>query len=152
MLTKRVLSIALAFGLLAGALGELPQAQAHSGRYRTYQGHKYHYDQRRNSWVDYQTGKILKGGLIGAGAGAGAGLLTGRNVGRTALVGAGVGAGVQATRYSQFMRRHPIVKTGAYGALAGTGVGAVTGDGRLGKKALWGAGIGTGIGALNHMR
>src|SRR5688572_21110232 len=68
-----------------------------------YQGRPYYKDSR-GRLIDYKTGKILKGGLIGAGIGAGAGLLTGRSVGRTALVGGGVGAGVQATRHSEFMK------------------------------------------------
>jgi hypothetical protein len=121
-----------------------------------YYGHSRYYDRggyRGGSryGVDYKTGKILKGGLVGAGIGAGGGLLTGRSVGRTALIGAGLGAGVQATRYSRTMRRHPILKTAAYGALTGTGVSAMTGDGRrLGRGALWGGGIGAGLGALSH--
>lgn len=164
---RTVLSIGLSVCVLTGAAVFLPEAQAKrcwqdphgrthcsNGRSdRWYQGHKYYYDDNRRSWVDYKTGKILKGTLVGAGIGAGAGLLTGRNVGRTALIGAGLGAGAQATRYSSFMRRHPIVKTATYGALAGTGVSAVAGDSRhLGTGALIGGGIGAGVGALNHLR
>jgi hypothetical protein len=166
MTPKGLLSFALTASMMMGAIGLMPQANAsqcwrdsHSRlhcnnghRYSRYQGRDYYYDDSRSSWVDYQTGKILKGGLVGAGIGAGSGLLTGRSVGRQSLIGAGIGAGVQATRYSNYMYRHPIVKTAAYGALAGTGVGSVTGDGRVGRSALWGAAIGTGVGALDHMR
>lgn len=155
----------LAIGLLAGSTGWMPEAQAkhgrydHHGRYHSNNGHHYaygryrdrYYDNRRHGWVDYKTGKIIKGGLVGAGIGAGAGLLLDRNVGKSALIGAGLGAGTQAVRYSSTMRRHPIVKTAAYGALAGTGVSALSRRGSLGKGALWGAAIGTGVGALGHM-
>lgn len=139
MFTKKIFSLALASALLAGGLAFTPQAHAQN-RY---------YDNRRHAWVDYKTGKILKGGLVGAGVGAGAGLLLDRNVGKSALVGAGIGAGTQAVRYSDTMHRHPIVKTAAYGALAGTGVSAATGR-RLGHGAAWGGAIGAGLGALKH--
>jgi hypothetical protein len=149
----------LTAGLLVGSFGLSPEAQAHGwydkhGKYHSNNGHHYrnrYYDRRRGGWVDYRTGKILKGGLVGAGIGAGAGLLMDRNVGKTALVGAGIGAGTQAVRYSHYMYRHPIVKTAAYGALAGTGVSSLSRRTSLGKGALWGAAVGTGLGALNNM-
>lgn len=162
MLRKNLFSLIVAAGLLVGSLGMLPEAQAHGwydqhGRYHYDNGNHYgwykhnYYDRNRGGWVDYRTGKILKGGLVGAGIGAGAGLLMDRNVGKSALAGAGIGAGTQAIRYSQYMYRHPIVKTAAYGALAGTGVSALSRRTSLGTGALWGAAIGTGLGALNHM-
>lgn len=133
--------------LLSGVVAPFSGAEAkrhhNHGRYNRY------YDARHNRWVDYQTGKIIKGGVVGAGIGAGAGLLMDRPVGKTALIGAGIGAGTQAVRYSRTMQRHPIAKTAAYGALAGTGVSAATGK-RLGQGALVGGAIGTGLGVLNH--
>jgi hypothetical protein len=149
--------MALMVGMLFGVCMSAPDAHAKShywrdkhGRLHDNYGHRYYYDRRRSSWVDYQTGKILKGGLVGAGIGAGASLLLDRNVGKGALLGAGLGAGTQAVRYSPAMQRHPIAKTAAYGALTGVGVNALRRDG-LGKGALWGAGIGAGIGALGHL-
>jgi hypothetical protein len=147
----------LAVSLLLGTgLGFVaPEAQARQNYWQDkhgrvhHNGHQYYYDRRHNSWADYQTGKILKGGLVGAGIGAGASLLLDRNVGKGALLGAGLGAGTQAVRYSRTMQRHPIAKTAAYGALTGVGVNALRRDG-LGKGALWGGGIGAGIGALQH--
>jgi hypothetical protein len=166
MLSKSLFSLIVATGMLVGSLGIFPEAQArgwydnhgryhydngnHYGWYKHSQANRY-YDRRRGGWVDYRTGKILKGGLVGAGIGAGAGLLLDRNVGKSALAGAGIGAGTQAIRYRSYMHRHPIVKTAAYGALAGTGVSALSRRTSLGKGALWGAGIGAGLGALNHM-
>jgi len=159
MSIKQVFGMALAICLLAGSAGFAPEAQANHGWYdrnghyhasNGYYGRRY-YDRRGGGLVDYKTGKILKGGLVGAGIGAGAGLLLDRNVGKTALAGAGIGAGTQAIRYSRTMQRHPIVKTAAYGALTGAGVSALSRRTSLGKGALWGAGIGAGLGALNHL-
>ncbi|WP_373532186.1 hypothetical protein [Vampirovibrio sp.] len=144
MTSKRLLSTLMVATFLLTGTSLLPTADA-----KHYRNHGRYNDARRPGGVDYKTGKIIKGGLIGAGVGAGAGLLLDRPVGRTAVVGAGVGAGTQAVRHSSTLRRHPIVKTGAYGALAGTGVSAVTGK-KLAPGALWGGAIGTGVGALNH--
>lgn len=141
MKRKYFMSLAILFCLLFSAGFIAQDAQAGQG--------KYHYDQKRHAWVDYQTGKIIKGGLVGAGIGAGAGLLLDKNVGKSALAGAGIGAGTQAVRYSKTMQRHPILKTGAYGALAGAGVSAATGK-KLGKGAVVGGVLGTGLGALQH--
>lgn len=160
MSSKGLLSILLTIGVLTGALGVLPSAEAHR-RYNHhhknyYQGRaysnngRYNQDHYRSGLVDYQTGKILKGGLIGAGIGAGTGLLLERNVGRTALIGAGLGAGTQAIRYSRTMRRHPVMRTAGYGALTGVGVSALTRHGNLGHGALIGGGLGAGLGALQH--
>ena len=157
MRVERIFSMLLTAAILSGGLiAAAPEAHADKywrdshGRVHDHYGHQYYYDRRRDSWVDYQTGKILKGGLVGAGIGAGASLLLDRNVGKGALLGAGLGAGTQAVRYSSTMHRHPIAKTAAYGALAGVGVNALRRDG-LGKGALWGGGIGAGLGALQHM-
>lgn len=159
---RRSVGMLLTLSLLLGAgAGLFPPLNAHAhpkhhcwhgknNRVHCDNGHDYYYDCRRQSWVDYQTGKILKGGLVGAGIGAGAGLLLDRNVGKSALIGAGLGAGAQAVRYSRTMHRHPIAKTAAYGALTGVGVNAICQD-NLGKGALWGAGIGAGLGALQHL-
>jgi hypothetical protein len=157
MRVKRILSMLLTTAMLSGVMfATAPEAHAKQGYWRDKHGHvhdnwghEYYYNRNRNSWVDYQTGKILKGGLVGAGIGAGASLFLDRNVGKGALLGAGLGAGTQAVRYSSTMYRHPIAKTAAYGALAGVGVNALRRD-SLGKGALWGAGIGTGVGALQH--
>lgn len=140
-------------GLLLG-FSVSPEAMAQgwydrNGHY--HQGSSRYYDNRRHAWVDYKTGKILKGGLVGAGVGAGAALLMDRHVGKSALVGAGIGAGTQAVRYSDYMHRHPIVKTATYGALAGTGVSALQRRGSLGKGAIVGGAVGAGLGALKHM-
>jgi hypothetical protein len=144
MIIKQLLSTLMAASLLLAGTSFLTTADAkhyrNNGRYNDY---------RRPSGVNYQTGKMIKGGVIGAGVGAGAGLLLDRPVAKTALVGAGVGAGTQAVRYSRTLRQHPVVKTGAYGALAGTGVSAVTGK-KLLPGALWGGAIGTGAGVLQH--
>jgi hypothetical protein len=153
MMFKRMLSLAMLTTLTLGTASFTQQA--HAGYYDRYGNHHSgqkptrYYDSRRHAWFSYKTGKIVKGGLIGAGIGVGTGLLFDRNVGKTALAGAGIGAGTQAIRYSDTMQRHPIIKTGAYGALAGAGVSAVTGH-KLGKGALLGGALGTGLGALKN--
>ena len=139
MMSKQIWIVLLTLGVLSGMTGSLPQAQAY-----------HRYDYQRAQLVDYKTGKIIKGGLVGAGIGAGTGLLLERNVGRNALLGAGLGAGTQALRYSSTMRRHPIMKTAGYGALTGLGVSALTRRGNLGSGALIGGGLGAGLGALQH--
>lgn len=131
----------LTIGLLSGATGLMPNAQAQSRRY---------YDQAHRPLVSYKTGKIIKGSVIGAGIGAGTGLLLDGNVGRNALIGAGLGAGTQALRYSSTMRRHPIAKTAGYGALTGVGVSALTRHGGLGTGAAVGGALGAGLGVLQH--
>lgn len=156
----RFLSILMTALMLLGSGIWMPEAEAkqcwrdHKNRLHCdngRRGNRYYYDRRRGSWFDSRTGKIVKGGLVGAGVGAGAGYLLNRPVGRSAVLGAGVGAGVQATRYSRYMRRHPIVRHAAYGALAGTAVNGMRRDASMGKGALWGAAIGTGVGALRHL-
>lgn len=148
MKSQRALSVFLSFALLLSGL-VAPFSSAEAKRHYNHGRYHRYYDARHDRWVDYQTGKILKGGIVGAGIGAGAGLLLDRPVGKTALVGAGIGAGTQAVRYSRTMQRHPIAKTAAYGALAGTGVSAATGR-RLGKGALVGGAVGAGLGTLKY--
>ena len=125
----------------------------HKGWSRHYSKNgRYYYDDRRGSWYESRTGKIVKGGLVGAGIGAGAGYLLDRPLGKSAVLGAGIGAGVQATKTSPYMRRHPVVKIATYGAMTGAGASTILKrDGDPLKGALWGAAIGTGIGALKHM-
>lgn len=157
MRARRGFSAALMASVLLTVFVAAPDADAkphdwcnQHGRLHKHHGRHHHYDNRRHSRVDYQTGKVLKGGLVGAGIGAGTSLLLDRNAGQGALLGAGLGAGAQAVRYNRTLRRHPVAKTAAYGALTGIGVNALRRD-SLGKGALWGGGIGAGIGALGHM-
>lgn len=160
MFSTRALSLTIIASLLAGSASLLPAAEAkhyygHQNVYQGNNGNHYgqykdrYYDNRRHAWVDYKTGKIIKGGLVGAGLGLGAGLLLDRNIGKSTLAGAGIGAGTQAVRYSDTLHRHPVVKTGAYGALAGAGVSAATGK-SLGKGTLLGGALGAGLGALRN--
>ncbi len=63
------------------------------------------------------------GGGVGAGAGALTGLITGQGIIRGAVIGAGTGAGVGVIRTSQIMKRHPIARDVATGAVSGLGLG-----------------------------
>jgi hypothetical protein len=92
------------------------------------------------------------GAGIGAGAGALTGLVSGRGVMHGALVGAGAGAGVGVIRSSQIMRRHPIIKNTATGAVAGLGLGAAAGRGMGWKAAGVGSAIGLGYGLFKSLR
>ncbi len=153
---KRILGCLLAASMILGTVGIHPQAEAnnglHKGHYKHYsRDRRYYYDDRRHSWFDTKTGKIVKGSLVGAGIGAGAGYLLDKPVGKGAVLGAGLGAGVQATRYSRTLNRHPVAKTAAYGTIAGVGVNALRKDASLTKGALLGGAIGTGVGALRHL-
>lgn len=151
-LNRHLLLAALVASLLGSPL--YAQAQCWTDKHgRT------HCDQgKHNGWynrnlgsgsgLDWKTQKIIKGSLLGAGVGAGAGLLLDKPVAKTAILGAGIGAGTQATRYSNYMNRHPIVKTATYGALAGAGASQLSREGSIGKGALWGAAIGTGVGVI----
>lgn len=109
----------------------------HHRRYRSCYAH-------RSYW---QRHPMVKSATIGAGVGAGAGALTGlvtrRGALHGALVGAGAGAGVGMIRSSHIMRRHPIVKNTATGAVAGLGLGLAAGGRHAGLK---GAGVGSAIG------
>lgn len=140
MAIKRIMSALFTTTILLSTVAILP-ADANCWR-----------DREGRSHCQNKTGKIIKGGLVGAGVGAGAGYVMGRPVGKTAVLGAGVGAGVQATRHSNYMRRHPIVKSATYGALTGAGaVPLLRREGSPVKGALWGAAIGTGVGAFRHL-
>lgn len=93
----------------------------------------------------------VKGATVGAGVGAGAGAVTGLISGKGTLRGAGIGAatgaGVGVVRTAKTMKRHPIVKDTATGALIGTGLGlaATRGHGK-GKKTAAAAGVGAALG------
>lgn len=149
---KPAIGLVLAL-LLSQMLVPLSPAEAKScwrdgnGRLHCNAGSRY---RRGNdgAFFDWKTKKILKGGLVGAGVGTGAALLTDKPLGKTAVLGAGIGAGTQAVRYSKTLRRHPVLKTAAYGGLAGAGVGHFTRSGSIGKGALWGSAIGAGVGVL----
>ncbi len=75
----------------------------------------------------WQRHPIAKGAAIGGGVGAGAGaltgLITGQGIIRGAVIGAGTGAGVGVIRTSQIMKRHPIARDVATGAVSGLGLG-----------------------------
>ncbi len=115
---KPLLSLALAASTLASTslMAMEPAQAAHcwydkhdrkhcdNGRHYSQDG-RYYYDDHRHSWFDTRTGKIVKGGLVGAGIGAGSALLFDKSVGKSAVLGAGIGAGVQAIRYSRFLNR-----------------------------------------------
>lgn len=117
--SKKLLSLAMVTGMTLGTLGFVAPESAYADRcWRDKHGRKhcdngrhysrdgrYYYDDHRRSWFDTRTGKIVKGGLIGAGVGAGSAVLLDKSVGRSAVLGAGIGAGVQAIRYSDWLDR-----------------------------------------------
>jgi hypothetical protein len=100
---------------------------------------------RRTYW---QRHPKIKAAAIGAGVGAGAGavtgLISGRGVLRGAAIGAGTGAGVGLVRSSRTMRRHPIMRDTATGALVGLGIGGAAS--RSGRRALQGTAVGAAVG------
>jgi hypothetical protein len=106
----------------------------------------------------WQKHPMVKGATIGAGVGAGAGALTGlvtrQGVIRGAVIGAGAGAGVGALRQSKIMKRHPIAKDVATGAVAGLGLGWAGSRFPRTVAATTGVGaaIGLGAGLLTHLR
>jgi hypothetical protein len=106
----------------------------------------------------WQRHPMQKSAAIGAGVGAvgggAAGLISGRGIVRGAAIGAGTGAGVGVIRSSQIMRRHPIVKNTATGALVGLGVGWASSrrGSTIGKTAAVGAAAGLGWGLLKNLR
>lgn len=110
---------------------------------------------RRTYW---QRHPMIKSATIGAGVGAGAGALTGlitrRGVLRGAAIGAGTGAGVGIVRSSRIMRRHPIVRDVATGALVGLGLGWAGSrrHGRIWQATGVGAAIGLGVGLFKNLR
>ena len=101
---------------------------------------------------------MVKGATIGAGVGAGAGaitgLITGRGVLRGAAIGAGTGAGVGVVRTSRTMKRHPIIRDTATGALVGLGLGwsGSRHGSTIGKATGIGAAVGLGAGLLRNLR
>jgi hypothetical protein len=67
-----------------------------------YQQNRGYYPQRnhwRNNYGQSNAGRIVKGGLIGAGVGAGTAVVLNKKILPTTLIGAAVGAGIQAVRY-----------------------------------------------------
>lgn len=94
------------------------------------------------------------GGGIGAGVGAATGLITGRGVLRGGAIGAGTGAGVGLVRSSETMKRHPIIRDVATGALAGGGLGWAGSrrNGTIAKTAGVGAALGLGVGLFKHLQ
>jgi hypothetical protein len=74
---------------------------------------------------------------------------------RGAAIGAGTGAGVGVVRTSKTMKRHPIIRDTATGALAGVGIGWAAGGSHgvtAGKGAAVGALGGLGWGLLKNFR
>lgn len=131
----------------------VPRAQTYV-RPRTQVRTVYVRDQR----TFFQRHPMIKGATIGAGVGAAAGAITGaitrRGIMRGALIGAGTGAGIGVVRTSRTMRRHPIIRDVATGALAGMGIGWAGSrrGGTVGKAAGIGALAGLGWGLFRHLR
>ena len=106
----------------------------------------------------FQRHPKVKAATIGAGVGAGAGaltgLVTGRGVLRGGAIGAGTGAGVGLVRSSTTMKRHPIVRDVATGALVGGGLGWAGSRrrGTIAKTAGVGAALGLGVGLFKHLQ
>ena len=112
--------------------------------------------QPRSFWARHP---MVKSVTIGAGVGAGAGALTGlvthRGIFRGAAIGAGAGAGFGAIHASQTLRRHPYIRNGAEGAVAGLGLGLAAGRRGGGVAAATGIGGALGLGYRfyrNNMR
>src|SRR4029453_4600805 len=106
---------------------------------------------RRTYWQRHPKVKAVAiGAGVGAGAGAITGLISGRGVVRGAAIGAGAGAGVGLVRSSRTLRRHPIIRDTATGALVGLGIGgAASRHGRrMGQATAVGAAVGLGYGLL----
>lgn len=116
------------------------------------------YVEKQDKRTYFQRHPKVKAATIGAGVGAGAGAVTGlvtrRGVVRGAAIGAGTGAGVGLVRSSHTMKRHPIVKNTATGALVGLGLGAA--GSRRGstvvKTTAAGTAVGLGYGLLKHLK
>lgn len=103
----------------------------------------------------------VKGATVGAGVGTAAGALTGlvsgKGVLRGAAIGAGTGAGVGVIQTSKTMKRHPLVKDSATGALAGAGLGWAASKGRgtgknVAKSAAVGTAVGLGVGLFKKLK
>ena len=92
---------------------------------------------------------IVKQAAVGAVAGTIGGALSGET---SAVKGAGIGAltgaGTGLIDTSTTMKRKPMLKSTAKGAVIGTGVSAVAGRGKV-KGAVVGAGVGAGAHVLN---
>jgi hypothetical protein len=116
------------------------------------------YVEKTDNRTYFQRHPKVKAAAVGAGVGAGAGAVTGlvtnRGVVRGAAIGAGTGAGVGLVRSSKTMKRHPIVKNTATGALVGLGLGAA--GSRRGstvtKTTAAGAAVGLGYGLFKHLK
>lgn len=113
----------------------------------------------RDDRTFFQRHPMAKGAAIGAGVGAGAGALTGlithRGILRGAAIGAGTGAGVGVIRTSQIMKRHPIVRDVATGAVSGLGLGWAAhrhNYGAIETTTGLGAAVGLGAGLLTHLK
>ena len=135
-----------------GANRERPLSAVHP---RTTPVHTVYVKDNRTFW---QKHPMVKGATIGAGVGAGAGALTGlvthQGVIRGAVIGAGAGAGVGVIRTSKIMKRHPIARDVATGAVAGLGLGWAGSRWPHTVAATTGVGaaIGLGAGLLTHLR
>lgn len=103
---------------------------------------------KRDKRTYFQRHPKVKSAVIGAGVGAGTGAVVGlisrRGILRGSAIGATTGAGVGLIRSSRTMRRHPIVKNTATGALAGLGLGWA--GSRRGKTVVKSTAVGTAIG------
>ncbi|MEB3286101.1 MAG: hypothetical protein VKJ04_01220 [Vampirovibrionales bacterium] len=96
---KALSTLCLGAMLFAGSAALLTQDADARPRYRGYSGYDRGYDRRDRPMFSYKTGKILKGGLVGAGVGAGTAVVLDKPLLKTTVLGAGIGAGVQAIRY-----------------------------------------------------
>jgi hypothetical protein len=104
----------------------------------------------------FQQHPKVRATLIGAGVGTAAGAVTGlvthKGVVRGAAIGAGAGAGVGLIRSSDTLKKHPIVKDMATGAVTGLGLGMASSrhllGGKVGKLTAVGAAVGLGVGVL----
>lgn len=114
------------------------------------------YQRPRSFWARHPMVKNAAiGGGVGAAAGAATGLISHRGVVRGALVGAGTGAGIGMVRTSRTLKRHPYVRDGATGALAGLGLGLAASRSRGTAAATTGIGAAAGLGYRffkNNMR
>ncbi len=104
----------------------------------------------------FQRHPKVKAAAIGAGVGAAGGavtgLISGRGVVRGAAIGAGAGAGVGLVRSSRTLKRHPIIRDTATGALVGLGIGGAASrrGKRMGQGMAVGAAVGLGYGLLKN--
>lgn len=98
---KAAISSLCLVAMLAGSM-MTPFAQTAEARRHyddRYYGRDYGYRGNNGQLFSYKTGKILKGGLIGAGVGAGSAIVFDKPMLKSSVLGAGIGAGVQAIRY-----------------------------------------------------